>query len=319
MTKQSEQKRVLPVKSDTLPLSFNRHRVYILPTIHGYLFLFILFVMLLGSINYNNNLGFLLVFLLGSITLVSMIHTYRNLLGIAILSVSAKSVFAGKTALFNFLLRAGTSRRSSIGIKIDKEKTIFENINEKSDEMIAVKLRARSRGILRPVRTVVWSRYPLGLFRAWTVVSPDVSCVVYPNPVAGPLRFSGQQSGDDFGDNKLQRGADDFSGLKQYQPGDPIGRISWKSLSKGLGVFTKEFSGAGGMSIMLDYNAVNTNDVELKLSRLTDMVIKAHNMNAEYGLLLPGRTIAPDNSERHKHLCLKALAVHGLKESRRKV
>ncbi len=275
--------------------------------------------MLLGSINYNNNLGFLLVFLLGSITLVSMIHTYRNLLGIAILSVSAKSVFAGKTALFNFLLRAGTSRRSSIGIKIDKEKTIFENINEKSDEMIAVKLRARSRGILRPVRTVVWSRYPLGLFRAWTVVSPDVSCVVYPNPVAGPLRFSGQQSGDDFGDNKLQRGADDFSGLKQYQPGDPIGRISWKSLSKGLGVFTKEFSGAGGMSIMLDYNAVNTNDVELKLSRLTDMVIKAHNMNAEYGLLLPGRTIAPDNSERHKHLCLKALAVHGLKESRRKV
>jgi uncharacterized protein (DUF58 family) len=319
LTKQSEQKRVLPVKSDTLPLSFNRHRVYILPTIHGYLFLFILFVMLLGSINYNNNLGFLLVFLLGSITLVSMIHTYRNLLGIAILSVSAKSVFAGKTALFNFLLRAGTSRRSSIGIKIDKEKTIFENINEKSDEMIAVKLRARSRGILRPVRTVVWSRYPLGLFRAWTVVSPDVSCVVYPNPVAGPLRFSGQQSGDDFGDNKLQRGADDFSGLKQYQPGDPIGRISWKSLSKGLGVFTKEFSGAGGMSIMLDYNAVNTNDVELKLSRLTDMVIKAHNMNAEYGLLLPGRTIAPDNSERHKHLCLKALAVHGLKESRRKV
>jgi len=274
--------------------------------------------MLLGSINYNNNLGFLLVFLLGSITLVSVIHTYRNLLGIEILSVSSQSVFAGKTVLFNFLLRAGINQRSSIGIKIDKEDTVFENISEKSDEMIAVKLRAQSRGILRPARTVVWSRYPLGLFRAWTVVTPDVSCVVYPNPVAGPLHVAGQQGGDDSGDNPLQSGADDFSGLKQYQPGDPIGRISWKSLSKGLGVFTKEFSGAGGTSIMLDYDAVNTNEVELKLSRLTDMVIKAHSMNAEYGLLLPGRTIAPDNSDRHKHICLKALAVHGLNESRRK-
>ncbi len=274
--------------------------------------------MLLGSINYNNNLGFLLVFLLGSITLVSMIHTYRNLLGIELLSVSAKPVFSGKTTLFKFLLRAGATQRCAIGIKMDKEYTVFENLDEKSDDTIAVNVRARSRGILRPDRTVVWSRYPLGLFRAWTVVRPDVSCVVYPKPVAGPVRTSGQQVGDESGENPVQRGADDFFGLKQYQPGDPVSRISWKSLSKGLGVFTKDFSGDGGMSMMLDYDAVNTSKVELKLSRLTDMVLKAHNMNAEYGLLLPGRTIAPGNGERHKHTCLEALALHGLDEHTRR-
>jgi uncharacterized protein (DUF58 family) len=319
LTKLFKQKTVSSRKSDTLPLSFNRHRVYILPTPYGFLFLFILFAMLLGSINYNNNLGFLLVFLLGSITLVSMIHTYRNLLGIELLTVSAKPVFSGKTALFQFLLRAGATRRFAIGIKMDKEYTVFENLAENSDETIAVKIRSRSRGILRPDRTVVWSRYPLGLFRAWTVVQPDVSCVVYPKPVAGPFRGAGKQGTEESDVHSRRGGADDFSGLKQYQPGDPVSRISWKSLSKGLGVFTKDFSGDGGMSMMLDYDAVKTNDVEYKLSRLTDMVLKAHNMNAEYGLLLPGRTIAPGNGERHKHKCLEILAFHGLHEHSRRV
>jgi uncharacterized protein (DUF58 family) len=318
LTKQSEKKPVSPVKFDTLPLSFNRHRVYILPTAHGYLFLTILFAMLLGSINYNNNLGFLLVFLLGSITLVSMIHTYRNLLGTEIISVSAPPVFAGKPALFKFLIRAGSVRRSAIGIKMDEEYTVFENIAEKSEETIAVKIRADFRGILRPGRTVFWSRYPLGLFRAWIVVRPDVSCVVYPRPVAGPFRGAGKQGTEESDAHSRKGGVDDFSGLKQYQPGDPVTRIAWKSLSRGLGVFTKDFTGDGGMSMMLDYDAVKTNDTEYKLSRLTDMVLKAHNMNAEYGLLLPGRTIAPDKGERHKHMCLNALAGYGLDASRRK-
>lgn len=319
MIRQLKQKTVLLKKSDRLPLSFHRRRVYILPTAYGFLFLFILFAMLLGSINYNNNLGFLLVFLLGSITLVSIIHTYRNLAGIELLSVSAKPVFSGKTTRFKFLFRAGATRRCAIGVKMDKEFTVFENLAAKSDETIVVNIRVRFRGIFRPERTVVWSRYPLGLFRAWVVARPDVSCVVYPNPAAGPLRVAGLQGGEDSGENPVQRGADDFFGLKQYQPGDPLSRISWKSLSKGLGVFTKDFSGAGGMSMMLDYDTVNTNEVELKLSRLTDMVLKAHNMNAEYGLLLPGRTIAPGNGERHKHKCLEALAFHGLDEHTRRV
>ena len=299
---------------DTLPLSFNRHRVYILPTAYGLLFLLILFAMLLGSINYNNNLGFLLVFLLGSITLISMIHTYRNMLGIKILSVSAKPVFAGKTAVFKFLVRSESGHRRGIGFMMEKEHPSIENISAKTDETIAVKISTRFRGVFSPGRMTVWSRYPLGLFKAWTIVTPGVSCVAYPKPVAGPLRFSGKQGGDESDGDSIMRGVDDFTGLKQYQPGDPVSRISWKSLSRGLGVFTKEFSGAGSTSMILDYDAMVDAGMEHKLSRLTDMVIKAHNMNAEYGLMLPGRTIAPGNGERHKHNCLKALAVFGLKE-----
>ena len=49
-------------------------------------------------------------------------------------------------------------------------------------------------------------------------------------------------------------------------------------------VFTKEFTGDGGRMVMLDYDTVDSGETEIKLSRLCNMVIRAHNMNMEYGL-----------------------------------
>jgi len=296
-------------KSDSLPCILNRKRVYILPTAHGYLFLIILFGMLLGSINYNNNLGFLLVFLLGSITLVSMIHTYRNILGAEILSVYAKPVFAGDIARFTFRVRPGNTQRKAVCMMIEKDHPAIENISAKTDQPVTVTAFTKGRGVFTINRVVLWSRYPLGLFRTWSVINARISCLVYPKPAAGPLRFDAGPGDDGSEERPVQQGVDDFSGLKQYQPGDPINRISWKSLSRGLGVFTKDFSGDGGASVMLSYDTISAADREYKLSRLCDMVLKAHNMNAEYGLSLPGRNIPPGKGERHKHLCLKSLAL----------
>ena len=298
--------------ADQLPVTIDRHRLYILPTIYGLLFLVILFAMLLGSINYNNNLGFLLVFLLGGITMVSMIHTYRNVLGIRILAINADPVFAGQTVRFKLLVACESVPRRSVGFRIDTQTPAIENISPDVEHTLILPVPARERGCVRPGRMVVWSRYPLGLFRAWTILKPDVSCMVYPKPVAGPLRFAGAGDGEDIDGRNLSHGVDDFMGLKLYQPGDPVSKISWKSLSRGLGVFTKEFSGTAAGSVMLDYEALEDANREYKLSRLTDMVIKSHNMNTEYGLALPGRVIAPDRGERHKHLCLTALALFGV-------
>lgn len=303
-----------PRPFDPLPVVFHRRRVFILPTMYGYLFFGILLAMLLGSINYNNNLGFLLVFLLGSVSLVSMIHTYRNLLGVRILSVSARPVFAGETAVFRFLVRADSGRRQALGFLLEKARPVLEDLSEKSDETVSVPRSASARGILRAGRLVVWTRYPLGLFRAWTIVRPDAACVVYPRPLSGPFQTSGGADSRESDDAAADMpGVDDFAGLKRYQPGDPLGRISWKSLSRGMGAFTKEFTRSGGGSVMLDFEALGDSGTEIKLSRLSDMVVKAHRMNLEYGLRLPGRTLAPERGERHRHACLTALALYGKK------
>lgn len=70
------------------------------PTQHGLLFLGILLAMLLGSINYNNNAGFILVFLLGSMGMISLVHSYKNLIGMRVRISGPSPVFAGQTGLF---------------------------------------------------------------------------------------------------------------------------------------------------------------------------------------------------------------------------
>ena len=71
-------------------------------------------------------------------------------------------------------------------------------------------------------------------------------------------------------------------------------------------------AGQTGASAMLDWETLTGQNIEQKLSRLCDMVIKAERLNIAYGLKLPGNTIDPDQGEAHRQKCLKALALHAL-------
>jgi uncharacterized protein (DUF58 family) len=111
-------------------------------------------------------------------------------------------------------------------------------------------------------------------------------------------------------------GADDFAGLRAYLPGDPIRQIAWKSLSRGLGVFSKDFETEGRGSVIFDYNKIKADDPEIKLSFLCSMILAVQRANIKYGLHLPGKSIPADNGVRHRHRCLRALALFGSRGSR---
>lgn len=81
-------------------LTLERRRIYALPTRYGLLFTAMLLVMLLGSINYNNSLGFMLTFLLASLGLISILYTYRNIAHLQVRSGKASPTFAGREARF---------------------------------------------------------------------------------------------------------------------------------------------------------------------------------------------------------------------------
>ena len=78
---------------DNPPL--DRRRVYILPSRYGVMLGILLVAILLGSINYDNALGYLLTFLIGGLYLVAMLHTYRNLVGLRVKGFSAENGFLG--------------------------------------------------------------------------------------------------------------------------------------------------------------------------------------------------------------------------------
>ena len=67
---------------DVDPVELRRNRIYILPTRSGIAYAAMVFAMLLGGMNYNNNLGLGLTFVLVSLGLVAMHHCHGTLSGL---------------------------------------------------------------------------------------------------------------------------------------------------------------------------------------------------------------------------------------------
>ena len=300
-----------PRKKDDLPYSLSGRKLYILPTRQGLFFLIVLLVMLLGSLNYNNNPGFLFTFLLGSMALISMLHTHKNLSGIVIVSASAKPVFAKDTIRLQITIRPTGIKHPLMVFCFSGEEAVEVTLNGKRDHTIEVPIRTNTRGIYHPPPLTVSTRYPFGLFRAWSKPELNIETIVYPEAVActysAAIEFSGREN-----DGRIETaGVEDFKELRSYNPGDSLNRVSWKSLSKGRGLLTKEFIGYTGASIIIDWNEIHGTDPERRLSCLCDMVLKAHNMNHSYGLRLPGKYIEPGEAKDalHRQKCLMALAL----------
>lgn len=292
-----------------LPATLGRNRIYILPTPQGVLFFAVLIVMLLGSINFNNNLGFLFTFLLSSMTFVSLLHTHRNLAGIILQSAQVSPVFAGEKATLVLMVKPGLNARPGMCFGLKGENEVTVNLTPDTRK-VTIPFQTKERGVLRVPPLTLSSTYPFGLFRTWSTVHPDMSYLVYPKPLYGPFQLgSGTRESENEGDREIM-GTEDFKELRAYRPGDPFSRLSWKSFSTGKGLHTKEFSTPAGETLVLSWDKVADRDPEKKLSRLCHMIQHAHRMNLSYGLSIPGTDIPPGNPKDagHYHLCLKALA-----------
>jgi len=296
-----------------LPYTLIRKYIYILPTRYGFLFLLVLLGMLMGSVNYENNVGFLLTFLLGGMAFISIFHTYKNMAGIQVLSAKSDPAFAGEKLEFNFNVKADISDRAAIFFHVQTGQEACHDIYLDKNNKINISILTGKRGILKPGLLKIYSSYPLGLFYAWSNLNIDLKSIVYPRPVSGPVLSSEHGSSEDQEEGKsIVPGVDDFEGLKIYQPGDSLQHVSWKAYSKGQGLMTKSFVAQRGTSIFLDWDTFKEKDTEQKLSRLCDMVLKADRLNLNYGLKLPGKIIESGNGSVHKHNCLRELALFGI-------
>src|SRR3979411_58345 len=90
---------------DSLPIKIHRRRVYILPTRFGIMLALTLSAMLIAGLNYNSNLGLAFAFLMASVALVTMHHCNRNLLSMQVDVTTETDAFAGREAIFEFVLR----------------------------------------------------------------------------------------------------------------------------------------------------------------------------------------------------------------------
>ncbi len=307
------------------PVSLTRRRIYILPTVYGLAFAFTLLVMLVGSINYNNSLGYMLCFLLGGMALISIFHTYRNLAGLKLLAGRAEPVFAGESARLTVCLenRAHSARPGLVfeyltGLvekRRRKKGIVGTSVARQDMRCVELPRPARLRGLLKLGKFTVKTRYPLGLFWAWSPVTMDLQCMVYPRP-EGRLPLPAITATDPRLGQIKGQGEEDFSGFRDFTPGDPPRRVYWKALAREQRMLVKVFTGGGQGDLILRWEDAGDGQTEARLSQLCRWIIEANRLRCNFGLRLPGIYLAPSQGESHTRRCLETLALFGNHDGR---
>ena len=301
-------RRIPPSREVTL----DQKRIFIFPTRVGFLFLLTLLVMLIAAINYQNNMSFALTFLLANLFVIAVLHTFSNLSGLTIHAVRASPVFAGQYAQFEIMLsRPDTRQYFALHFRWPGEEGVTVNFTEGEELHTQLYVRTTKRGWHNPGRLLVETVYPLGLLRAWTWVDLDIHALVYPAPLAS-TELPGIATDRPDGNAFPVPGTDDFYGLRDYQRGDSLRHVAWKTVAKGQPLQSKQYNAYADRSVWLDWELFQGFPPEQRLSHLCYWALEFDRNKEEYGLRLPGLAVDPACSEGHRQVVLRHLALWGL-------
>lgn len=295
------------------PWTLSRRRIYILPTRAGYAYAGLLLVMLLGAMNYSNSMAFATTFLLAGLGLVGLHHTHGNLVNLQLSAAGTAPIFAGERARFRLLLR-NPSRRLRCALSVSwssRDDAASADLAPSESVELSLELPAGARGWLHAPRFTVATRFPMGLFRAWSWAELNQRCLVYPHP-APPGLPPPSASGGSGRRSAARSGLEDFVGLRDYRPGDHLRSIHWKSLPKLGKPLVRQFAETLDDDLWLDWEALPGLPTETRLSQLTRWVLDAEVRGRSYGLRLPGRVMPTGLGAAHCQRCLEALALHGI-------
>lgn len=303
-------KRIQREESATLTAK----RIYILPTREGIIFAILVLILLAAAINFNNSLIFFFTFLLAGMGIISMHMTQNNLLNLQCSIAHVSPVFCHQTLNLPIILQhqqKNTEQHNkdyySIAIELNQHDALFADVPDNEKSILHLSTPSSRRGHFKLPVVTISSRYPLGLFRAWSNVKLTSNAIVYPQQLINNT-YQPHSGSESEGQSPQGRGFDDFSGFRTYQMGDSLKHIHWKAYAREQGLLCKTFSGSNNHEYWLNYNELS-GDIEARLSQLCYLIVQAELCGDRYGLVLPRQSINISSGQAHQHQCLKTLAL----------
>ena len=301
-------------RSDTLLLT--QRNIYILPTRAGLMFAATLLTLLIASINYQLNLGYVLTFLLAGSGVVSMHLTHNTLRGLTLHMKPVTPVFAGDPAVLEIVVASPGGARHGVGLKIEAAPSAtltWVDVPSGGRATAHVSFVPSSRGRHEVPTLGAETRFPLGLFRAWTVWRPSGEVLVYPKPERPPAPLPPARPMPGGPTQVRQSQGAEIEGVRAYRRGDPMKLVFWKKAAKALEaggeLVSRDTSAASQRELWLDWHACGALPPEDRLSRLTAWVLAAERAGVHYGLALPGDERPRGHGEAHRRACLEAMAL----------
>ena len=302
-------------RTDTLVLT--QRNVYILPTRAGLMFGLTLLVLLVASINYQLSLGYVLTFLLAGSGVVSMHVTHNTLRGLTLHLRPPGPVFAGEAAPLEVVLTSPGSARYGIGIRTDDAADaarVWIDVPAGGQASVQASFVPARRG-RHPVPTLnLETRFPLGLFRVWTIWRPAAELLVYPAPEKPAAALPPARSAAGGPATGRAASGGETEGVRAYRRGDTLRQVVWRKAAKAIEtggeLVSRDTTSAVHQQLWLEWSRCAPLPDEERLSRLAAWVLAAQRSGADFGLALPGREIAPAGGDAQRQRCLEALALH---------
>ena len=160
-----------------------QRNIYIVPTSGGLFFAAVLLVLLVASINYQLSLGYALTFLLAGSGLASMHMTHATLRGLQMRLQTGGPAFAGGHADLEIVIDNPGAPRHGIGLGLRHgADRAWTDVPARGLCSVRLQLPLERRGWQPVPSLVAETRFPMGLFRAWTVWRPAAQVLAWPQP-----------------------------------------------------------------------------------------------------------------------------------------
>lgn len=297
-------------------------------------FIVITLLLAAGAVNSQNNLLFLVFGLAVAIIVVSGLLSGAIMMGLRAERESPAIAAVGEPVAIRYRVANASRRMPAFALTIEEQGSAKQGARAprwqrllgrpracvlhvgpgKSAEATAVLTPlARGEAHLEGVR--ISSAFPFGLFRKSIACAHPQSILVHPRLLH--LRHEALRelmAGAHIGWRSHNRKGpgEDFFGLRDYRPGDPVRTIAWKRTARTGELVVRDHAAphAGALVIVLNLNGADEAANENAISLAGSIAAEALRAGMDVGLEVPSHAlrVEPESSARQRTLILSALA-----------
>ncbi|MBT3367589.1 MAG: DUF58 domain-containing protein [Nitrospina sp.] len=282
-------------------------------TREGFGFIVILFGVGLGAINTGNNLLYLVLAMCCSFIAVSGVLSEMSLKKLSVQGEVPAYLYAQEPGSLKIKLTNHKKWAPSYSIRVkganshqpfllDPEPYFFFIPSGKTIG-IPVLLTAQKRGPLKVAACRLATRFPFGFFYKTKTIPLKLETVVFPaiHPVKLPQHSDAGQEGDGI----VERRGDELYAIREFQPGDSLSSVHWKSSAKSGRLRVKEFQSQNSYTIFLTLTDPATNQpvhaeiLEERVSEAASLIYHLVQRGHEVSLKTEDTQTAFGNSQAH--------------------
>lgn len=287
-----------------------RIRVFIIPTRMGGYLNGLIFLMMLLSVGYSNNLLLIFTLVLFGFNLMWVVQTNYHLHNLKFEHLQIPHGFSGSSVqiVAGWNSAPHSMHEWQLELESEAEELAVRTLEETHLKLVG-ELSLPSRGLKHWKYLRVSSTRPYGLYYAWTFYPLKTSSFVFPpllNEIEIPDLFIHNIEGEIPSQG---RGHDELRDLVAYQ-GEESRKISWKHYARSGELLVKE--GAELKSAILHIRLKLPQDPSAKedyLSRLATQMVICHRREIPFIFETPTSKRGPAFTQSHLYDCLKELSV----------